>query len=72
MQPDANGWMLIDKNTPKDGVTEILLCENGERFIGMRPFGCPDYAAMDSSGSACYPEYWQPLPELPIVYEVTK
>lgn len=53
-------WQKIE-SAEKDGKTQILLWELGEVFIGVRPIGCPDDAAADLMGVACYPSHWMPI-----------
>ena len=59
-------WQKIE-TAPKDGKTEILLFTPSEIFVGVRPTNCPDDAAADLMGSACYPSHWMPLPPPPDV-----
>lgn len=62
----APQWLPID-SAPTDGRTQVLLWSHGEVLIGLRPVGCPDDAAADLMGTACYPTHWQPLPAPPEV-----
>ena len=59
-------WKPIE-TAPKDGITNILLFTHGEIFVGIRPTNCPDDAAADLMGTACYPSHWMPLPPAPNV-----
>lgn len=64
-----DGWLPIE-SAPKDGETRILICYVGKKYssrieIGVRPVGCPDDAACDMLGTACYPTHWKPLPTPP-------
>ena len=58
------GWLPIC-DAPKDGITEMLLWDEPDIFIGMRPIDCPDDAAADRMGSACWPKHYMPLPAAP-------
>jgi hypothetical protein len=87
MQPDANGWMLIE-SAPKDG-SKILVwnVDYGSHltFWDWWPKGWhgrhTDYTHDDSDSADqdpgaitldFDPTHWQPLPDPPIADEVTK
>jgi hypothetical protein len=59
-------WQPI-VSAPKDGETTMLLwdAENETMEMGFRPTDCPDDAAVDLMGTACYPTHWMPLPAPP-------
>lgn len=61
-----SGWRPIE-SAPKDGLSIILLYNStfNETFMGLRPTDCPDDAACDDIGTACYPTHWMPLPAPP-------
>lgn len=63
-QPPANAWQPIE-TAPRDGTTPILLHGHGGTLIGIRPIDCPNDAACDMLGLACYPTHWMPLPQPP-------
>jgi hypothetical protein len=60
------GWRPISE-APKDGTTRLLFGDEDDEsvFIGFRPIGCPDDAACNEFGIACYPTHFQPLPAAP-------
>ena len=58
------GWLPIC-DAPKDGITEMLLWDEPDIFIGMRPIDFPDDAAADRMGSACWPTHFMTLPAAP-------
>ncbi len=63
---EFGNWEPIE-TAPKDGRKKFIFANvlTDEIFIGIRPIGCPDDAASDMFGSACYPSHWMPLPPAP-------
>jgi|GEM_PF-5010066 len=62
---DASANWLPIESAQKDGVTEMLLWDEPDIFIGTRPIDCPDDAAADRMVSACWPTHYMPLPAAP-------